>query len=306
VTQKSSSTLTALGEFGFISRITARVAPHESVITGIGDDAAVTALTPGMRLLTSTDMLLENVHFRRTRHDPYTLGRKSLAVSISDIAAMGGIPRWALLSVALPPDLPLDFIDEFMRGFHAEHAFQRALVEYFAHLTQNVVGDVDATFDVLDGDALHVVGVQRARLTDSVIDGRLAFHDRFRRILGIVKSKKIQSAHQRFRQLIELHADSFLRIDITDAVHQYRHVDFGRLRDGVAANVDIATATVDADDLRVTRTDGARLYRFSGYFRIVIYNCFSYVSRFSISHLLCFFYNKENIFSNVNGFKKFS
>lgn len=117
MTQKSSSTLTALGEFGLISRITARVAPHESVITGIGDDAAVTALTPGMRLLTSTDMLLENVHFRRTWHDPYTLGRKSLAVSISDIAAMGGIPRWALLSVALPPDLPLDFIDEFMRGF---------------------------------------------------------------------------------------------------------------------------------------------------------------------------------------------
>ena len=117
MTQKSSSTLTALGEFGLISRIAARVAPHESVITGIGDDAAVTALTPGMRLLTSTDMLLEDVHFRRAWHDPYTLGRKSLAVSVSDIAAMGGIPRWALLSVALPSDLPLDFIDDFMRGF---------------------------------------------------------------------------------------------------------------------------------------------------------------------------------------------
>jgi thiamine-monophosphate kinase len=117
VTNLSSSTLTALGEFGLISRIAARVGPHESVITGIGDDAAVTAITPGMRLLTSTDMLLEDVHFRRAWHDPYTLGRKSLAVSISDIAAMGGIPRWALLSVALPPDLPLDFIDDFMRGF---------------------------------------------------------------------------------------------------------------------------------------------------------------------------------------------
>ena len=117
MTQKLSSTLTALGEFGLISRITARVAPHESVITGIGDDAAVTALTPGMRLLTSTDMLLEDVHFRRGWHDPHTLGRKSLAVSISDIAAMGGIPRWALLSIAIPPDLSLDFIDEFMRGF---------------------------------------------------------------------------------------------------------------------------------------------------------------------------------------------
>ncbi len=117
MTQKLSSTLATLGEFGLISRITAGVAPHKSVITGIGDDAAVTALTPGMRLLTSTDMLLEGVHFRRAWHDPHTLGRKSLAVSISDIAAMGGIPRWALLSVAIPPDLSLNFIDNFMRGF---------------------------------------------------------------------------------------------------------------------------------------------------------------------------------------------
>ena len=115
--QKISSTLTPLGEFGLISRITARVAPHESVITGIGDDAAVTVLTPGMRLLTSTDMLLEDVHFRRVWHDPYTLGRKSLAVNVSDIAAMGGIPRWALLSIGIPSDLTLNYVDDFMRGF---------------------------------------------------------------------------------------------------------------------------------------------------------------------------------------------
>jgi len=114
-----SSSLSTLGEFGLISRITAGVSPDGSVITGIGDDAAVTALSAGMQLLTSTDMLLEGVHFRRAWHDPYRLGRKSLAVSISDIAAMGGIPRWALLSLAIPSDLPLDFIDDFMRGFLA-------------------------------------------------------------------------------------------------------------------------------------------------------------------------------------------
>lgn len=119
MTNLSSSALSKLGEFGLISRIAGRVSGHESVITGIGDDAAVTALSTGMQLLTSTDMLLEDVHFRRAWHDPYRLGRKSLAVSISDIAAMGGIPRWALLSLAIPPDLPLDFIDDFMRGFLA-------------------------------------------------------------------------------------------------------------------------------------------------------------------------------------------
>jgi thiamine-monophosphate kinase len=119
VTHSSSTTLANLGEFGLISRIAAGVFAHESVITGIGDDAAVTALSPGMQLLTSTDMLLEDVHFRRAWHDPHRLGRKSLAVSISDIAAMGGIPRWALLSLAIPPALPLDFVDDFIRGFLA-------------------------------------------------------------------------------------------------------------------------------------------------------------------------------------------
>jgi thiamine-monophosphate kinase len=119
VTHSSSSELANLGEFGLIARIAAGVFAHDGVITGIGDDAAVTAPSTGKQLLTSTDMLLEDVHFRRAWHDPYRLGRKSLAVSISDIAAMGGAPRWALLSLAIPSDIPLDFVDDFIRGFLA-------------------------------------------------------------------------------------------------------------------------------------------------------------------------------------------
>jgi len=121
---KNSANLSSLGEFGLIDRIAAHVAGGKGVVTGIGDDAAVTALTDGMQLLTSTDMLLEDVHFRRSWHTPYLLGRKSLAVSISDIAAMGAIPRWALLSLGLPAGFPLDFLDEFIDGFlsmAAEH-----------------------------------------------------------------------------------------------------------------------------------------------------------------------------------------
>jgi thiamine-monophosphate kinase len=116
--------LSILGEFGLISRIASESKQGTGVITGIGDDAAVTGLSAGMQLLTSTDMLLEDVHFRRSWHDPYRLGRKALAVSISDIAAMGGIPRWALLSLALPADTSLEFIDECTRGFLAMAAEQ--------------------------------------------------------------------------------------------------------------------------------------------------------------------------------------
>ena len=117
MTKPVSHKISSLGEFGLISRIAASVAPSESVITGIGDDAAVTALTPGMQLVTSTDMLLEGVHFRLDWHDPWRLGRKSLAVSISDLAAMGSMPRWALMSIAIPADCPLDFLDQFNGGF---------------------------------------------------------------------------------------------------------------------------------------------------------------------------------------------
>lgn len=120
----NDKTISGLGEFGLIDRINSRVEKTADVITGIGDDAAVTAISPAMQLLTSTDMLLEDVHFRLSWHDPYRLGRKSLAVSISDIAAMGGLPRWALLSLAIPTVLPVDFLDDFTRGFldmAAEH-----------------------------------------------------------------------------------------------------------------------------------------------------------------------------------------
>ena len=119
VNQPETTKLATLGEFGLIARITAQVVRDDSVITGIGDDAAVTRLSSGMQLLTSTDMLLEDVHFRHGWHDPYHLGRKSLAVSISDIAAMGGIPRWCLLSLAIPPTCPLEVVDGFMGGFLA-------------------------------------------------------------------------------------------------------------------------------------------------------------------------------------------
>jgi thiamine-monophosphate kinase len=115
----NNKALATIGEFGFISRIAGMTRSGTGVVTGIGDDAAVTTLAPGMQLLTSTDMLLEDVHFRHSWHDPFRLGRKSLAASISDIASMGGIPRWSLLSLAIPAGTPLEFLDEFTRGYLA-------------------------------------------------------------------------------------------------------------------------------------------------------------------------------------------
>ena len=85
--------LAALGEFGFIERIRRRAASAPAVRVAIGDDCAALSLPAGELLLTTTDLLIEDVHFRRSFTDLKTLGRKSVAVNVSDIAAMGGVPH---------------------------------------------------------------------------------------------------------------------------------------------------------------------------------------------------------------------
>ncbi len=109
--------LADLGEFGFIGRVAAKAAVAPGVVLGIGDDTAVTSPTPGMHTLATADLLAEGVHFNLEWIDPYTLGRKSLAVNLSDMAAMGGIPRHAILSLAVPAQMSVEFLDSFMAGF---------------------------------------------------------------------------------------------------------------------------------------------------------------------------------------------
>jgi len=108
--------LRELGEFGLIDRIAARVSQRPEVRIGIGDDAAALAPSPGCVTLVTSDMLVEGIHFDLTLCDPFTLGRKSLAVNLSDIAAMGGTPRHFLLALALPEQLPVEFFDRFVAG----------------------------------------------------------------------------------------------------------------------------------------------------------------------------------------------
>lgn len=111
--------LREIGEFGLIGRIASRAVAGPAVRIGIGDDAAATEPSPGRWLLTTSDMLVEGVHFDLAYTDPLRLGRKSLAVNLSDIAAMGGEPRDFLLSLAIPPGLAVEFLDLFTEGMLA-------------------------------------------------------------------------------------------------------------------------------------------------------------------------------------------
>jgi len=103
-------------EFEFIRALKERAAATSSV-TGIGDDAAVIQTSSGKETVITTDMLVEDVDFRRTTIPPYLLGHKALAVSLSDIAAMGARPRWSLISIGVPSDVwETDFTDRFYSG----------------------------------------------------------------------------------------------------------------------------------------------------------------------------------------------
>jgi thiamine-monophosphate kinase len=105
------------GEFGLIERIRGAVSAEPALRLGIGDDCAAVEIPPGELLLTTTDLLIEDVHFRRQWTDWRRLGRKSASVNISDIAAMGGIPRFLYLGLALPAESELADFDAFIAGF---------------------------------------------------------------------------------------------------------------------------------------------------------------------------------------------
>ena len=86
------------------------------MVLGIGDDCAVLRLPPRHEALVTTDFSLEGVHFRREWHPAESVGHRCLARGLSDIAAMGGEPQAAFLSLALPKNLPQAWVDEFLRG----------------------------------------------------------------------------------------------------------------------------------------------------------------------------------------------
>ena len=98
------------------SKNRARVArSNPPIATGIGDDCAVLRLPPGDESLVTTDFSLEGVHFRRDWHPPESVGHRCLTRGLSDIAAMGGDPVAAFLSLALPRDLPQAWVEKFLR-----------------------------------------------------------------------------------------------------------------------------------------------------------------------------------------------
>ena len=162
------------GEFALIARHFARAARDPAVRVGIGDDAAVIAPAPGHELVLAVDMMVEGRHFVAGT-DPERLGHKILAVNLSDLAAMGARPRWALLAGALPDDDDA-WLTAFSRGLFALAARHRVdlvggdTTRGPRNLCLTIAGDVPAGAAILRsgaraGDDLWVSG----RLGDAML-----------------------------------------------------------------------------------------------------------------------------------------
>ena len=102
-----------MSEFDLIRRYFTRATP--GALLGVGDDAALLQVRDGHVLAVSTDMLVGGTHFFEDA-DPFTLGHKTLAVNLSDLAAMGATPRWATLAISLP-DVDEAWLEKFSAGF---------------------------------------------------------------------------------------------------------------------------------------------------------------------------------------------
>lgn len=103
-----------IGEFGLVDRITKKP-KDKDVLVGIGDDAAVYKTEKGLQVLT-TDCLVEGDHFRREWFTPEQIGMKAIEINVSDIAAMGALPKYVLVELALPRDLDVEFVEKLYNG----------------------------------------------------------------------------------------------------------------------------------------------------------------------------------------------
>lgn len=159
--------LSDIGEFGLIGRIAKGLgSPPADVVVGIGDDVAVLRISDREFLLATCDSQVEGIHFLTDIITPYQLGRRVAAINVSDIAAMGGVPLWALVSLVLPRETEVGFVDELYRGMREQLDRAGAVV---------VGGNLSGTRDgkVLDFTLFGKVDAERLVLRNGAREGDL-------------------------------------------------------------------------------------------------------------------------------------
>ena len=149
-------TVADIGEFGLIERIQ-KILPKAGpadLIIGIGDDTAVIRIDEQRAMVITCDIQVENQHFRLNRISPYQLGRRAMAVNLSDIAAMGAQPTFALVSLGFPKSFPLSDFDDLFQGMRDQ------LTEFSAHIIGGNLSNTEKDL-IIDITLMGEVAVDR-------------------------------------------------------------------------------------------------------------------------------------------------
>jgi thiamine-monophosphate kinase len=157
-----------LGESGLIRKIRERF--KAAVVVPIGDDAAVFDVQPNHSIVFCSDLMAENRHFIRDLHPPHSISYKAIAANVSDVGAMGGTPLHFLISLAVPGDLDVSWIDGFLNGVaRACQDFEITLLGGDSSSSDSILVDVSmigtvprgkaiGRFDAKPGDFIYVTG----------------------------------------------------------------------------------------------------------------------------------------------------
>ncbi|HEX3153732.1 MAG TPA: thiamine-phosphate kinase [Candidatus Angelobacter sp.] len=128
---------------------------NQAVKKGIGDDCAILRVKPGYELLVTTDLCIDDVHFRRAWHPAAVVGHRCLTRGLSDIAAMGGEPLACFLSLGLPADLPPVWLNGFLRGLLAlAHRYKVQLAGGDISSAPQITADIIVTGQLPAGTAI--------------------------------------------------------------------------------------------------------------------------------------------------------
>ena len=189
-----------IGEFGLINRIKKLIKTDASVVKGPGDDCAVIKFSKDKYMLFTSDMIVEGVDFTG-KDRPYLVGRKAIAVSVSDIAACAGLPRYCLVSVGLPKNTSVDFIDKLIKGmFHFAKKYGINIVGGDLSRARQLTIDVSMLGIVEKknlalrsgakiGDIIFVTG----KLGGSILGKHLRFTPRLKEARFLVKNFRVNS-----------------------------------------------------------------------------------------------------------------
>ena len=244
--RRFSITIGELGEFGLIAAMAARMPAAPDAIVGIGDDAAVLRV-PDSRVVVSTDLLVEGLHFRRDWSGPTDIGGKAAAQNLADVAAMGAVPEALLVGLAAPPDVPVSWARDVASGLADEAARAGAYV---------VGGDLSGADRIVL--AVTAIGTMAGREpvtrggaqpSDVVaVAGRLGYSAAGFALLsaGLTEPADAVAAHRRPRPRYEAgpqaaSAGATSMIDVSDGLI----ADLGHIAEASGVLIDIETARLD-------------------------------------------------------------